>query len=223
MQHGRESRTEDTENWANHTFSHEPKYLARARELSIANDIPQIALSPLEGKLLSLLLKWNGCKKIVEVGTLFGYSGSWIASILPADGLLYTFEFNEKNAATATQVFESHPNASQINLIQGDALQNLAKIESEGPFDAIFIDAQKYDYPTYLDWAEKNVKKGGLIIGDNTYYFGKIHWDLSGIDPSEKPGLSGMQAFNQRLADPEKYESILLPTGEGMTVAKKLF
>lgn len=95
-------------------------------------------------------------------------------------------------------------------------------IEKEGPFDMAFIDADKLNYLHYLDWAERNVRKGGLIIGDNTFLFDAV-WKEGPVGRVRGTARHAMREFNKRLADPEKYLGILLPTEEGMTIAVKLF
>jgi len=223
MQHGRTSRNNETENWADLCFAKEPDYINSAKKLSLENEIQQIALSAHEGKLLSLLFNLSGLKKIVEVGTLYAYSALWIAKNLPESGEIFTLEGDKKNYVIAKENIDRSPHKEKIHLIFGDARDMLQTIENNGPFDGMFIDAMKFDYEIYLNWAEKNVRKGGLIIGDNTYMFGKLHMDPSQVLEEERSALKAMRNFNRRLADPEKYESVLIPTGEGMTVAKKLF
>eukprot|EP00741_Cyanophora_paradoxa_P002824 tig00000632_g2741.t1 len=238
-------RSQETESWAERLFAEEPKVLAAARVAAEAKGIPAISLTAHEGKILALLLKLQGTRKAVEVGTLFGYSGCWIASALPPapEGRLWTFETTAVHAEAAAELFEAYGVADRTTIMLGDAQQRLAEIEGEGPFDAVFIDANKKGYPKYLDWAEKHVRKGGLIVGDNTYYFGQVHrelvpspegkgWAYKDAAPGDRPekgerafldGLHAMQEFNRRLADPSKYDSVLVPTLEGMTVARKLF
>ena len=108
----------------------------------------------------------------------------------------------------------------KIELRVGDALESLAELE--GPFDMIFIDADKLNYMNYLNWAEKNIRKGGLIVGDNTFLFGAVY-AAEPVDRVRKTAFDAMTAFNARLGDDRYYTGILLPTPEGMTVAIKNF
>lgn len=218
---GTESRTPETEGWGAETFAPEPADLAAARALADERGIPPISLAASEGQLMQVLLRLHGSKKVVEVGTLFGYSAVWIARSLPADGHLWTLEMDSLHADTAEEVFRMTGVSEKVTLVRGPGNDGLGSIESDGPFDAIFLDADKAGYPGYLDWAESHVRAGGLIIGDNTYAFGRIHRDAESLDPSQRPGTTGLQAFNRRLADPERYVGTLLPTGQGMTVAIK--
>jgi predicted O-methyltransferase YrrM len=101
----------------------------------------------------------------------------------------------------------------------------LNELAASAPYDMVFIDADKPGYPEYLDWAEEYVRKGGLIVGDNTLLFGHV-WSESapqGAGAPSRTAWNAMREFNRRLADPAKYHSVLIPTEEGMTVAIKLF
>jgi len=189
-----------------------------AREsLTGAND--KISIYAEEGKLLQLLIRLAGVKTIVEVGALGGYAALWMAASLPEDGHLYTIEKDPARAAIARRNIAA---AGNITLLEGDARQVLAALDGKAPFDMIFIDADKLNYLHYLDWAEQHIRKGGLIIGDNSLLFDAV-W-MEELPPRvRQTALQAMRAFNQRLADPARYHGILLPTQEGMTIAQKLF
>ena len=109
--------------------------------------------------------------------------------------------------------------AEKIDIRCGDALELLAYIND--PVDMVFIDADKAGYVKYLDWAEKNVRRGGLIVGDNTFLFGALWGDMRGGHGIEPWMIPIMDEFNRRLANPALYNSILVPTAEGMTIAQK--
>jgi predicted O-methyltransferase YrrM len=195
----------------------------RAVQKSISdNGLRPINVGAEEGKLLQILLKLAGAKTVVEVGTLVGYSTIWIARSLPEGGKVYSFEREEKTAKVAKENINNSDVADKVEILVGDAHAKLKEIENHGPFDAIFIDAEKQGYCKYLDWAEKNLRKGGLIIGDNTFLFGLVYNE----DESEKKyadSIPVMKEFNQRLADKTKYDGIIIPTVEGLTVAIKKF
>ncbi len=181
-----------------------------------------INVGPDEGKLLQLLIKLHGVKSVVEVGTLAGYSAIWMARALPEDGHLYAINKEPEHVALADGFFARSDVGHKITQLQGDAHDALPTLDAKGPFDMIFIDADKISYPDYLDWAEKNIKKGGLIVGDNTFLFDTV-W-LDAPPPNEAPATwAAMRSFNERLADPKKYFSAIIPTLDGMTVALKLF
>jgi predicted O-methyltransferase YrrM len=179
----------------------------------------QISIAPTEGKLLQVLIKMAGTKTVVEIGTLAGYSARWMADALPENGHIYTFEKD----ATRAKLYAANLKHPKITVIIGDALETLPSIESKGPFDMAFIDADKLAYAQYLDWVEKNIRKGGLIVGDNTFLFGTVWQDSPTDDRVRQTAWKAMREFNSRLADPARYTSILLPTEQGMTVAVKNF
>ncbi len=201
-------------------FAHEPAGL-RAIRAAMNDPDDQISVPPEDGRLLQLLVSMSGAKKIVEIGTLGGYSSTWMAQALPSDGVIYTLEHEPRRADIAEKHFREHAAGKQIEVLRGRALDNLPALSSKGPFDLIFIDADKVNYAHYLDWAEANVKQGGLIVGDNTFLFDSVLSNETG-DRVRETALAAMQDFNSRLSNPEKYISVMLNTGQGMTVAKRL-
>lgn len=177
-------------------------------------------MGSVEGRMLQLFIKMRGVKTIVEIGTLAGYSAIWMARSLPKDGHIYTLEKNPEHAALARNFITRSGQGDKVTVIEGDAHAELVKLSSKAPFDMVVIDADKPSYNAYLDWAEENLRPGGLLISDNTLLFGTVHLD----EPPEKPGKStweGMKRFNERLADKNKFESVLIPTQEGMTMSIK--
>ncbi len=202
------------------TFALEDKPLSNV-VFTLRLDEAHMQISPIEGKTLQTLIKMVGAKKIVEIGTLAGYSSIWMARALPEGGRLYAVEVDKTKETRILDNIKKCGVADKIELIIGKALDILPTLEQYGPFDAVFIDADKAGYVNYLEWAEQNVRKGGLIIGDNTFLFGAVYGDNSrGMKPEV---IEIMQEFNERLANPAKYTSIILPTAEGMTVAVKNF
>lgn len=180
---------------------------------------PGMQISPLEGKLLNLLASLIPARRILEIGTFVGYSTLWLARALPEDGRLVTLEHDEKHADHAEAFFARSERAQTIGLRRGAALETLAAMRDE-TFDLVFIDAMKREYPEYLDCVEPMLRPGGLIIGDNTLLFGALTGTpKQGVSPD---AIESMRQFNTRLADPARYHSILLPTEEGLTVARKI-
>lgn len=219
----------DKTDYIRQVFAPETPALQSVRA-ALSDPADKISIAPQEGRLLQLLARLCHARKIVEVGTLGGYSALWMADALPEDGKIFTLEKDERRAEMAAKHFAAHDKAKKITLVTGDALESLPKLSPEGPFDMVFIDADKQGYANYLDWAEKNVRKGGLIVGDNTFLFGTVWQAAPDKDAETSHGNAlrmsawrAMRDFNARLADPERYQSILLPTAEGMTVAMKLF
>lgn len=198
-------------------FAPETADMTALRARLYADPNNRISVEPEEAKLLQLLIRLGGIKSIVEIGTLGGYAALSMAAALPADGKIITIE---KDPARHALAAENLKNEKKITFLYGDAREVLNTLN--GPFDMAFIDADKLNYGHYLDWAEKNVRLGGLIIGDNTLLFDSV-WHDDPVDRVRPTARTSLRAFNERLADPERYESLMLPTAEGMTVAIKKF
>jgi predicted O-methyltransferase YrrM len=150
--------------------------LAGALAASGAAGLPSIAVSPTQGKLLSLLAGAMRARRILELGTLGGYSGIWLARALPPGGVLVTIEADPKHAEVARRNFERAGVSPRIDLRVGPALDVLARLETEAapPFDFVFIDADKINYPQYLDWAIRLGREGTLIVADNVVRNGAV-------------------------------------------------
>ena len=143
---------------------------------SEAAGMPPIQVSPTHGKLLMLLAQMHGAKRILEIGTLAGYSTIWLARALPVDGKLITLEFEPKHAAVARNNIAKAGLADKVEVREGSALDTLPLLASEGagPFDLVFIDANKSGYADYLGWALKLTRRGSVIIADNAVQQGRI-------------------------------------------------
>jgi predicted O-methyltransferase YrrM len=177
-----------------------------------------ITINPEEGQILSMLISVIGAKKVLELGTLFGYSTIWLARAIGDDGKITTIERDADECKIAERNFKS-AGLSNVNLICGDAIKELEKMDEL--YDVFFIDADKNAYVEYLKFADKLVKKGGLIIADNTMLSGAVCVDYL----PEKIRFStqrNVREFNRLLADKNKYHSILLNNEEGMSIAVKL-
>ena len=177
----------------------------RAHEL---HDVPAIQVGASEGKTLEILLRLAQARKVVEIGTLAGYSALWMARALPADGRLWTLEVDPKHAEIAKQNLAAE---ARVEVVLGDALESLAALENEGPFCAVFVDADKERYDQYGRWALRNLRKGGLLVGDNAYLFGSLTED------SDR--ARAMRAFHEEARD--AFDSVCVPTPDGLVVAIK--
>jgi predicted O-methyltransferase YrrM len=196
------------------------KSRAFAEELGLG----KICLSPAEGHLLSFLVRGHQCRKFVEIGTLTGLSAQYILEGLGAKGELWSLEKTELHAQKAREALAEHSLGKNVHIIVGDARITLGSLNVSGPFDGVFIDGNKAAYGDYLTWAEANVRLGGLIIADNVFLNGAVWGDNEGQSQkfSDKQ-VKVLQAFNKRLSDPALYDSVLLPTKEGLLVAVKIF
>lgn len=179
-----------------------------------------LSITALEGRILSFLVSQAGCKNFVEIGTLTGFSALWIAAGMGV-GKLWTLEKDPVHAQAAREVFQQYRGQVQIHLLEGDARNVLQELSLKGPFDGVFIDGNKSAYLDYLNWCEAHVVKGGLILADNIFLRGSV-WGVEGTPFSEKQ-VKIMKEFNQRLSDPEKYHSCVLPTFDGIFAAVKMF
>lgn len=169
--------------------------LTAALEASAAAGLPPIHVSPAQGKLLKVMALAHGARRILEIGTLGGYSTIWLARGLTSGGRLITLEADEKHAQVARSNIARTGLAGTVELILGPALETLPRLSAGGPFDLIFIDADKENYPAYLDWALKLSRRGTLIIADNVARKGEV------IDAqSPDPRVHGTRRFLERLA-----------------------
>jgi caffeoyl-CoA O-methyltransferase len=171
----------------------------KAAARSVAeNGIPPIAVSVNQGKFLHVLALAIGAKNILEVGTLAGYSTIWLARALPKDGKLISLEYDPKHASVARKNIANAGLSDQVEIRVGRAIESLPQLKKEnlGPFDMIFIDADKPPYKEYYEWAIKLSHPGTLIIADNVIREGKV------LDPkSEDDMVQGARRFNQAMAE----------------------
>ena len=170
--------------------------LDAALEASNAAGLPAIAVAPNQGKLLYMLAKMRGARRILEIGTLGGYSTIWLARALPPSGRLITLEKDPKHGDVARANIERAGLSGVVDLRVDAALETLPRLKSEGagPFDLTFIDADKPNIPSYFDWALRLAAPGGLIIVDNVIRDGAIV-DETSTDPS----VLGVRKLNEIL------------------------
>jgi len=176
-----------------------------------ARGLPQITIKPEEGRFMQFLVRANGARRVVEIGTLGGYSGIWIARGLPADGRLITLEKEPKHAEVAREHFALAGLSDRVDVRLGDARELLPGLESDGPFDFCFIDAEKLGYGNYLDWALKNIRAGGIIAAHNAFRGGAL-LDASNHNEDTKY----MREFNLRFAQEPRLLSTVYPAGDGL-------
>ena len=177
-----------------------------------AAGLPQIQVSPPQGKLLHLLAKTIGARSILEFGTLAGYSTIWLARALPAEGRLITLETNSKYAEVATASIAAAGLGEVVEVRVGPALDQLPQLAADGvgPFDLTFIDADKVHTPDYFAWALEHSRPGSLIIADNVIRDGRIA-DLSDDDPA----IAAQRRFHEQLAAESRIEATTIQTVGG--------
>jgi predicted O-methyltransferase YrrM len=172
-------------------------------------DLPSIDVTPLQGKFLELLVRATGARRVLEIGTLGGYSTLWLAHALPPDGLVITLELEPHHAEVAKKNLEAAGLASRAEFRIGPAAETLAALVKEraDPFDFIFIDADKSAYPEYLRWSMKLSRPGTLIVADNVVRDGKV------IEPeSPDPNIQGVRHFTELAAAEPRLSTTVLQT-----------
>jgi caffeoyl-CoA O-methyltransferase len=197
-------------------FAIEDSALVTAREDSPKRGLPSISIKPEEGRFMQFLVRACGAKKAVEIGTLGGYSGTWIARGLLPGGKLYSLDKDSKHAQVAREHFAAAGVEEIVEILIGDAHQSLLEIKDLGPFDFVFIDAEKQGYPAYFDWAVENTRLGGIIAAHNAFRKGTV------ADIGEDDAHSGlMRQFNQQVANEERLISTIYPAGDGTLISVK--
>jgi predicted O-methyltransferase YrrM len=198
-------------------FADEDAALLKAREDSPKRGLPTINIKPEEGRFLQLLVRACNAMKAVEIGTLGGYSGIWIARGLLPGGVLYTLDMKSNHAEVAREHFELAGLGEVIQIRIGDAHRSLVELTDESPFDFVFIDAEKTGYQDYFDWALRNVRLGGIIAAHNAFRSGSVAYSGEDDKNSEL-----MRQFNQQIAENDRVISTIYPAGDGTLIAVKI-
>src|SRR5436190_23713959 len=192
-------------------FAAEDEGLKHALKAAKQAGLPEIQISPIQGKFLQLLAVACNAHKILEIGSLGGYSGIWLSRALPAKGRFITLEINPAHAELVQNAFAKAGVSDRAEVRVGNALDLLPLLEQEAPFDLIFIDADKPPYSQYLDWALRLSRPGSIIVADNCIRSGKA------FKRPEDEGLAGIAEFNKRIASDPRLVSLLLPMDDDYT------
>ena len=192
-------------------FAAEDEGLRSALEMARQAGLPQIQISPIQGKLLQLLATMCNAHKILEIGALAGYSGIWLARSLPPGGRLISLEVNPEHAKVVRNSFARAGVGDRAELRVGRALDLLPQLESEAPFDLVFIDADKPPYPRYLEWALRLTRPGSVIVADNCIRSGKA------FRPPEDEAMAGIVEYNRRIASDPRLVSLALAMDDDYT------
>jgi caffeoyl-CoA O-methyltransferase len=192
-------------------FAPEDEGLRYAVASMRAAGLPEIQISPVQGKLLQVLAVACNARKILEIGALGGYSGIWLARALPPGGRLISLEINPEHATVVRNSFAHAGVGDRAEVRVGRALDLLPTLEGEAPFDLIFIDADKQPYPQYLEWALRLSRPGSIIVADNTVrrWF---HYRESGDADS-----AGIVEYNRRIAEDPRLVSLVLAMDDDYT------
>ncbi|ROL91353.1 class I SAM-dependent methyltransferase [Pseudomonas chlororaphis] len=197
----------------------ETPLLRRLRDETQALPMARWQVAPEQGQFLALLIKLIGARRVLEVGTFTGYSALSMAAALPEDGQLICCDIPGDYNATARRYWQEAGVTGRIELRLAPALETLARIEQEvgeGGFDLVFIDADKANYPAYLESALRLLRVGGLAVFDNTLWSGRV---LEENPQSED--TRAIQALNRALKDDPRVDLSLLPLGDGLTLCRK--
>jgi predicted O-methyltransferase YrrM len=197
--------------------------LAGALRASDAAGLPAIAVSPTQGKFLELLARAIGARRILEIGTLGGYSTIRLARGLAPGGRVVTLEYSPRHAEVARANLARAGLADVVEVRVGRALETLPGLAagSPEPFDLVFVDADKAPYPQYLDWAARLTRSGGLVVGDNVVRRGRV------LEPGDDADARGVRGFLEAVAaDPRLDGTVLQTVGakgwDGLAVAVRL-
>jgi caffeoyl-CoA O-methyltransferase len=194
----------------------EDAVLTRVKEVIVAHNMPEISIAPGYGRLLTMLVTMIGAKRVLEIGALGGYSGICLARGLKEGGKLISLELKQDFADLAKRNVTDAGLGDFVEYRIGEALHHLNELLERGErFDFFFIDADKVNYPNYLELAIKLANPGAIIAGDNTLMRGKV------VDEKQtKASVQAMRTFNQRIATDERLESTILPAYDGLALAR---
>jgi len=199
--------------YVSRVYAPEDAVLAEIRRRSTAAGLPDIQVAALDALHLEVLARAAGARRAVEIGTLGGYSGVALLRGMGPEGQLDTIELSERHADVARESFRRAGVDSRARIHVGAAGDVLPRLAASGPFDLVFIDADKEGYPAYLAWAADNLRSGGIVLLDNAFLFGHLHEAPAGERATQ---IRAMQSVHETLARSGKFRGTVLPTGEGL-------
>lgn len=199
-------------------FSCDTEYLLELKAKSQEAGLPQIYITPEQGKFIQTLLRAIGAKNILEIGTLGAYSAIVMADALPKDGKIITVDKNEQFIDFAQTMIDKFGYSDKIQIIKANARHWVKEQDMPEYFDFVFIDADKPGYKTYLDYITPMLRKGGVLAVDNAFAFGFILETLPERNPDK---IKSMRSFNEYLNNHPEYDVSLVPIGDGMLLGVK--
>jgi predicted O-methyltransferase YrrM len=201
--------------YAEQLFAPEDAALHEIRAMQRRAGLPDIAISPDQGKILLVLLRAIGARRVLEIGTLGGYSGVWMARALPPDGRLTTIEYDPRHAAVARDAFRRAGVSQRVDLLEGPAIDLLPALQPG--YDAVFVDADKAPLEEYFRHAMRLLRPGGLLLCDNAFFNGRV------TDPSDRAAdIEGVRAFNRLAATDARLVTAVIPVRDGLVVGVKV-
>lgn len=196
------------------TFAPEDEVLLQVRANAQAHGLPAIDIRPEEGQVLQFMAMVIGARRILEIGTLAGYSAIWLARALPADGQLITLEYDPRHAQIARENFALAGLSDRVDVREGVALDTLAQMDADPtPFDLVFLDADKANNPAYLTWAIEHVRPGGLITSHNVFREGHL------LDQHIDASARGMLDMLDMMTTDPRLISTIFWVGDGFATA----
>jgi caffeoyl-CoA O-methyltransferase len=205
--------------YAARVYAPEDAILAEVRARSAAAGLPDIQVAALDARHLEVLARATGARRAVEIGTLGGYSGIALLRGMAPDGQLDTIELEPRHAEVARESFRKAGVAARARIHVGSASSVLPALAARGPFDLVFVDADKEGYPAYLAWAADNLRQGGVVAMDNAFLFGHLADEPRGERAAQ---IAAMRAVHEALANSGRWTATVLPTGEGLALGVKL-
>jgi caffeoyl-CoA O-methyltransferase len=196
-----------------HTTPPDPRLERLARETRETLALPQMLTGRVEGRFLEMLVWASRAERVLELGTYSGYSALSMAAVLPPGGRIITCEVSDEHADFAQRHLDASPYADRVEIRRGPALDTVRSLD--GPFDLVFIDADKGGYADYFDAVVPKLAPNGLVAVDNTLWSGRV------ADPSEtEETTEGMRAFNDKVRDDPRVISVMLTVRDGVTLAR---
>ena len=205
---------EEVERYAHEHTTPDPEFFRRLEEETRAiSDWPQMMVGPLEGQLLGWLVWLSGAQRVLEIGTFTGYSSISMALNLAAGGRITSLDVNEETTAVARRYAEEAGVADRIDYRVGPALEALESLG--GPFDLVFIDADKENYVNYYEAVLPKLAERGFIVADNVLWSGRV------VEEGGDESTQAIKAFNEHVASDERVESLMLTVRDGMTLIRR--
>lgn len=198
-----------------HSSAQDDALLWIQKQTNMYTNYPRMMSGPVQGALLKILTEISGARRVLEIGTYTGYSAVCIASGLPSDGRLDTLELNDEMEDLILEGFRRAGLSDRISLHIGDAKESLASLQ--GPYDMVFIDADKREYLKYYEVVFDKVRPGGLIVADDVLWDGKVYEENVPTDSQ----TAGITAFNDAVAADPRVENVIIPLRDGLNVIRK--
>lgn len=202
------------EEYSEHLYT-EDEILLNVKQAILESGMPPVSVTPGYGRLLTMLVRLSRSSRILEIGALGGYSGICLCRGLASGGMLTSLELKADYAALAKRHLELAGYGDAVEYRVGPAMESLGNLAAEGQvFDFFFIDADKENYPNYLEYAIQLARPGAIIAGDNIFLRGRtLNTDRNG------PAIQAMRHFNEMMARDERLTSTLLPAYDGLALA----